>query len=412
MKPLSCYLFTKFKFNQSQSIIYYTFVFIFVLAASSAPTPLYNLYQSQIGFSTIMLTLIFAVYSFSLLLTLLIAGALSDYIGRKPVIFIAILLLSLSMILFLFANTVSELLVARALQGLATGLATSSICASIIDINKVLGAKINSFSPMIGMAAGMMISCSVISLTLAPIRDVFIVLIAILALILGLFVFTTETGERKYGAISSLKPTVSIPVAAREKFLTISPINIALWMLSGFYLSLMPSLLSSVFINPSVWVSGSAFLLLTISASVAIVILKKVSYINAMLFGITFISSGMLLILSGANTSSANSLFLGSLLAGIGFGLSFMGVMSCLFSNINHAEKGQLISIFYIESYLAFSMPVLIMSLLMNQFGINLMQATNAYGAILMTLLLISFYFIFKHKMRYSKRKSNLSPNT
>lgn len=400
MKPASCYSFSRVKFNQLQSIVYYTFVFMYVLAASSAPTPLYHLYQSQMGFSTITLTLIFAVYSFSLLLTLLIVGSLSDYIGRKPIILVAMLLLFLSMVLFLFANTVSELLIARALQGLATGLATSSICASIIDINKVLGARINSFSPMIGMAAGMIISCSVISLTLSPIKDVFVVLIAILTVILGLFVFTVETGERRYGAISSLKPTVSMPIAAREKFLVISPINIALWMLSGFYLSLMPSLLSSVFANPSVWVSGSAFLLLTISASVTIVVSKKVNYINAMLFGIAFISSGMLLILLGANASWANSLFLGSLLAGIGFGLCFMGVMSCLFTSIDNTEKGQLISIFYIESYLAFSMPVLIMSLLMNQFEVNLMQATNVYGVILITLLVASAYPVFKYKMK------------
>lgn len=404
MKPSSCYSFSRVKFNKLQGIVYYTFIFMFVLAASSAPTPLYHLYQSQIGFSTITLTLIFAVYSFSLLLTLLIAGSLSDYIGRKPVILVAMLLLSLSMIFFLFANTVSELLIARALQGLATGLATSSICASIIDINKVLGARINSFSPMVGMAAGMIISCSVISLTLSPLQNVFIVLIAILAVILGLFVFTVETGERRYGAISSLKPTARIPVSAREKFLVISPINIALWMLSGFYLSLMPSLLSSVFTNPSAWVSGSAFLLLTISASVTIILLKKLSYVNAMLFGIAFISSGMLLILFGANTSSANSLFLGSLFAGIGFGLCFMGVMSCLFTGIDNTEKGQLISVFYIESYLAFSVPVLIMSLLMNQFEVNLMQATNVYGGILITLLVTSAYPIFKYKMSSFKK--------
>ena len=47
---------------------------IWFMAASSAPTPLYRLYQEAWGFSPSVLTLIFAVYAFSLLLALLTVG--------------------------------------------------------------------------------------------------------------------------------------------------------------------------------------------------------------------------------------------------------------------------------------------------------------------------------------------------
>lgn len=78
-------------------------------AASSTPTPLYHLYQEAWGFSSGVLTLIFAVYAFSLLAALLMGGSLSDYLGRRPVIFGALLLQIVSMLLFIFARDVTWL---------------------------------------------------------------------------------------------------------------------------------------------------------------------------------------------------------------------------------------------------------------------------------------------------------------
>src|SRR5471032_487303 len=63
------------------------FTLLCFFAASSAPTPLYHLYQASWGFSAAILTLIFSVYAFSLLVALLVVGSLSDYLGRRPVIF-------------------------------------------------------------------------------------------------------------------------------------------------------------------------------------------------------------------------------------------------------------------------------------------------------------------------------------
>ncbi|MCX7078237.1 MAG: MFS transporter, partial [Pseudomonas sp.] len=74
------------------------------LAASSAPTPLYHVYQEALQFSSATLTLIFGVYALSLLAALLTVGSLSDHLGRKPVIFAALLLDMLAMLLFINAE--------------------------------------------------------------------------------------------------------------------------------------------------------------------------------------------------------------------------------------------------------------------------------------------------------------------
>ena len=52
-----------------------------LLFASSAPSPLYIVYQGEWGFSEITLTSVFAVYALALLTALVVAGSVSDHVG-------------------------------------------------------------------------------------------------------------------------------------------------------------------------------------------------------------------------------------------------------------------------------------------------------------------------------------------
>lgn len=72
--------------SQRSSLAFLVIMVLTFLAASSAPTPLYQVYQDHLHFSAAMLTAIFGVYAVSLLAALLTVGSLSDYLGRKPVI--------------------------------------------------------------------------------------------------------------------------------------------------------------------------------------------------------------------------------------------------------------------------------------------------------------------------------------
>src|SRR6202011_781263 len=107
-----------------------TAIFVLFAAAASAPTPLYVVYQKAWGFSTSTLTVIFAVYVFGLIGSLLVLGGLSDHVGRRPVIASAIVLVVWSFVLFIVAGDVNVLLAARVAQGIATGMAFSTLGAT------------------------------------------------------------------------------------------------------------------------------------------------------------------------------------------------------------------------------------------------------------------------------------------
>src|SRR6267378_7042574 len=89
------------------------------LFASVTPSPLYRTYSVLWHFSPLTLTLIYATYAFGVLASLLLAGGASDDVGRRPVLLVALGALMASTALFLLADSVEWLFVARGLQGLA-----------------------------------------------------------------------------------------------------------------------------------------------------------------------------------------------------------------------------------------------------------------------------------------------------
>ena len=111
------------------------FIIGLALYASATPTPLYGVYQAEWHFSTPVLTLIYAVYCFGVLAALLLAGRVSDEVGRRPVLAVALAGLIGSAILFLLADSVAWLFAARALQGLTTGTALGAAGAALLDLH-------------------------------------------------------------------------------------------------------------------------------------------------------------------------------------------------------------------------------------------------------------------------------------
>src|SRR5260221_8428144 len=75
------------------------------LFASVTPSPLYRTYSVLWHFSPLTLTLIYATYAFGVLASLLLAGGVSDDVGRRPVLLIALGALMASSVLFMVAGS-------------------------------------------------------------------------------------------------------------------------------------------------------------------------------------------------------------------------------------------------------------------------------------------------------------------
>lgn len=367
---------------------YLAFVMLCFFAASSAPTPLYHVYQQAWGFSSALLTLIFAVYALSLLTTLLVFGSLSDYLGRRPVILVALLLEILSMLLFIGATDVSWLIAARVLQGVATGIASSALGAAMLDTDQQQGPLINSIAPMFGMAIGALGTSVLVEFAPMPLLLAFLVLLAAFVCQVMYLWRVQETVTPQPGVMKSLKPALHVPQRARRTLLLVLPADIAAWALGGFFLSLAPSLLAAATGSRSVLNGGLAVAALTISGAISIMNLRLRAPQLALLVGCSFLAVGVSVILLAVNLGWLWLFFTGAVVAGVGFGASFLGALRLLLPLAHAHERAGLMATFLVLSYLAFCIPALVAGLAVKTEG--LIVTTNVYGSVVVVLALLA----------------------
>src|SRR5689334_1300811 len=156
------------------------------LFASVTPSPLYHVYAAEWDFGPLTLTLVYATYAFGVLTTLLLAGRVSDDVGRRPVLLVALAALALSSVIFVFAESTAWLFVGRGIQGLATGAAISAAGAALLDLHRRHDARAvslaNGFASATGIALGILVSSALVQFGHAPEKLPYVVLLGLFAI--------------------------------------------------------------------------------------------------------------------------------------------------------------------------------------------------------------------------------------
>jgi len=355
------------------------------LASSSAPTPLYPVYQSMWGFSPVVISVVFGVYAVAVLGALLVAGRLSDYIGRRPVLIVATTIQAATMFLFAFADGLSDLIAARVLQGLATGAAIAAVGAGLLDMDKARGAVANSVAPASGTALGGVLGGLMVHYLPEPTHFVYFVLAAIFVVQVVGVLFIPELVPVRAGAIASLRPRFCLPAATRQPFLLAAPVLIAVWALAGFYGSLGPSLVRTSFGFDSSLAGGIALFVLAGSGGISALLTQSLSARTLMLYGASVLLAGVGITLASLSYDSATAFFLGTALAGSGFGAGFQGALRTVVPLAAPQERAGVMSVIFVVSYLAMGVPAVIAGYFVARHG-DLLLTAREFGAVVMVL--------------------------
>ncbi len=368
-----------------------------MLAASSAPSPLYPVLQAEYGFSTIVLTAIFAVYVLVLLLSLLTVGRLSDSLGRRPVLGAALIVEVAAMVLFLASDGTEWLLAARAVQGLATGAAVGVLGAYLLDLQPAggsrLGSLVNSAAPTTGLGLGAILTGLLVQYAPHPTRLVFVILAATFVLLAMATVVLPETVVPETvrpvgGAFRALRPQVAVPPAARRAFTAAVPTMIATWALGGLILSVGGSLLATTFGQTNHAVVGVVLGLFAASGAVAAVLARDLAAAPMTRRGTIALIAGTGLFLAALATSSLTLFVVASAVAGGGFGSAFLGALRSITQLAQPHQRAALLSAVYVVSYLAFSIPAVIAGLLITDIGLR--PTALAYGGFVAAVAILA----------------------
>ncbi|MCZ2836204.1 MFS transporter [Modestobacter sp. VKM Ac-2985] len=373
-----------------------------MLAASGVPSPLYRVYAEEFGFGSGLITVVFGVYAFALLLSLLVVGALSDHVGRRPVLAAALLLEAVSMVLFLTADGVGWLLLARIVQGLATGALTGAFGAALLDLqrpDRPLGALVNSASPAVGLSVGAVSAGLAVEFLPAPTSWVFGALTVLcVAAAAGVWVFLPESSPRLPGAVRSLRPSVQVPASQRRAFVVVLPCLVATWALGGLYASLGPSLVAGVFGVQDHVVGSLVILALNGTGLVGSLSMRTVAPARSMVAGALVFAVGVAGTVAALTAGSLPLFFVAAVVSGFGFGAAFLGAMATVTQGVAPGQRAALLSAVFTASYLAFSVPAIAAGVAAGFVGLE--RTALVYGVTVIVLALLAVVGLTLHARR------------
>jgi Major Facilitator Superfamily len=131
------------------------FALFTVAAGTNVPTPLLLVYQERLDLSAEVLTALFGCYAAGLVPALLVAGQLSDRLGRRRVAIPGIVLSGLASLAFAFAgDSLTLLFTARFLQGVVSGVVFSVGSAWVGELSKASGEGAGGRRAAFAMTAG------------------------------------------------------------------------------------------------------------------------------------------------------------------------------------------------------------------------------------------------------------------
>jgi MFS family permease len=375
-----------------------------LLAASAAPTPLYAVYQEHWGFTPITTTVVFGVYAVAVLASLLVFGKLSDHVGRRPVLLVALAVQAISLVVFTTASGVPDLMAARIIQGLSTGAALGAIGAGMLDIDRPRGTLANAVSPGLGSGLGSIGSALAVQFLPAPTHLIYLILLGVIVVQAAGVALMRETVTRSPGALASLLPEIRLPRTVRAHMLTAAPVLFAVWALAALYGALGPALVGALTGSTDVVLGGLSLTVLTAFGVAAIFALRTTPARTVMLTGIAALIAGVAVTLLALTVKSPAVFFAGTAISGAGFGSGFQGAIRTVVPRVAAHERAGVLSLLFVVSYLGLGVPAVAAGILATH-GAGLIGAARYYGAALILLAVLALLALIRSERREGRKQ-------
>ena len=310
-----------------------------LLVASNMPTPLYAVYRERFGFSSAVLTLIFAIYAVVLVPSLLIFGQLSDRVGRRRVIAAGMGVAMVGLALFALARGTAWLFAARAVQGLSVGAITGAATAGLVELepsgDRHRAALLSVLAQAGGCAAGPL-SAGLLA-QWAPEPRVLCYLVALVVTgATAVAVLSIPESATAAGRWQIQRP--SVPPAIRVGFARASLTGAAVWAVAAVFLSIAPSYVAKLLDTDDLALLGAvAATMLATSCATQMLTSGRATAARAQPAGLSLLAGGLVALVVAFPLHSLAVVMLAAVLSGAGHGLAFLGAQT----EVNHLAPAE-----------------------------------------------------------------------
>lgn len=339
------------------------YMLLLLMVGTNIPSPLYAVYKQQWGFSSGMLTLIFATYALLIIPSLLLFGKLSDRYGRKKVLIPGFILSAVGSLLFTLADSLVWLFAARAIQGISVGITSGAATAALSELHPKQGSKLSALVASVATAAGTALGPLIAGViaeygpwpTLLP---YLVHIVLILPGVVGLLLIP-ETVPRPSELREHSAKQPGIPGAIRIPFAIGATTVFIAWSVTALFMSLVPSYVTHLLHIHNLAIAGGAVFLMLGASSVAQLTLKRLSQCTSMVAGLILLTTGLVGIVIAVPTQSVLILGLSTIMTGTGQGLAFMGSMTLVTEIAPPQQRASVMSMLYLILYLGVGLPIL-----------------------------------------------------
>ncbi|MFI5757275.1 MFS transporter [Streptomyces sp. NPDC051569] len=337
-------------------------VFAVGMAGTTLPTPLYGLYRQQLGFSELMVTIVFAVYALGVIAVLLLAGNFSDEVGRRPVLLVALGLSAASALCFLFEGGLALLFVGRLLSGFAAGLFSGAATVTVMELaprgREARAGLAATAANMGGLGCGPLLSGLLAEYAPWPLRLPFIVHLALVAVASVLTWFLPETVKNRTRWPRFQPQGLAVPPEVQGVFAPAALAAFAGFALLGLFTAVAPAFAAQTLHVRNLAVTGAVVFSVFLGSTVGQALMARLGVRRALPAGCLILVVGLILVGASLAAESLALLVAGAVVGGLGQGLGFRAAMAALSAAAPPDQRGSTISAFFVAAYAGISVPV------------------------------------------------------
>ncbi|MFE9610770.1 MFS transporter [Streptomyces sp. NPDC006012] len=337
-------------------------VFAVGMMGTTLPTPLYELYRRQIGFSELIVTVVFAVYAVGVIAALLVAGDFSDVLGRRPMLFWALGLSALSAVCFLCEGGLSLLFTGRVLSGFSAGLFSGTGTAAVLELapagRRARAAFAATAANMGGLGLGPLVSGVLAEYAPWPLKLPFLVHLVLLASAVAATCLLPETVHRTSPRPPLRPQGMTVPPEVRGVFMPSALAAFAGFSLLGLFTAVAPDFLARTLGEHNLAGVGAVVFTVFCASTGGQLLMGRVGPRRAQPLGCLVLVAGLLLVGASLLLASLPLLLVGAATGGVGQGLAFRAGLTEVGSAAPDARRGAVISAFFVVAYVGISVPV------------------------------------------------------
>lgn len=368
-------------------------VLVLFAVGTSLITPLIPIYQQQLGFGDTVVTLFLGCYVLGLVPSMLTLGQLSDRVGRRAVLGGALLTLAAAQLVLVSEPPLAGVLGARAIQGVATGAFFGTCTAFLVDAapigRRAFASTLSSVSVRMGLGLGPGVGGVLAQYAPAPLRLPFAIHLGALVVAGILLVSLPETVHVRTRRPLSLR--LEVPAAERAVFWRVLvPSGMIFSLFDGVALSLIPVFLVRELGVDNYAMVGAAGFLVLVSGAISQIVLARLRPAPAITWGLIGATIASVGVVSAAPTGSAALALVATAATGAGAGLVFKGGIDLCTQIAPLADRGKLLSAYYVACYVGgFSVPLILVGALGDLIGLTAALACLSAGAAVAAIAII-----------------------